>query len=193
MATYPYMVQAAYNILAAVFEQWQREPYRWMRERDIQAEIGGRLTQIFTLQGLGSIKGDYGWTASGFNREQIWSRVSYEPYVSYEYKGEASWCYPDIVIWDDISPNDPSPKYEEGESWPILWACELKYGSGDDGKWDIEKLGLLLDQGKIKFGCVVRIHFIHTPKGIGVEWDNTRHGRHLWICDASVPQTKSDS
>jgi len=196
MASYPYMVQTANNVLAAVIKQWQSEPYRWMREHDIQAEIGGRLSQVFMLQGLGSVEGEYGWVAPGIKSEeklQSWSRVSYEPYVPYLYEGKKTPCYPDIVIWNDLPPNTATPNYKKGEPWPILWACEIKYGSGDDGKWDVEKLTLLLDQKRIEFGCALRINYILDPKGIGVKWDPSPHGQHLWICDVSFPEIKNDS
>ena len=191
MAAYPFMVQTALNVLTGVFEQWHEEPYRWMKERDLQSEIGGRLNQIFTLQGLGSIRGNYKWAAPGFGKEQTWSRVSYEPYVYYEYEeGKSSYCYPDIVIWDDLEKGQTP---QEGQLWPILWACELKYGSLDDGSADVNKLKCLLKQEKIKFGCSVRIHYAKDPSGVGVKWSGTEHGRHLWICDIKVPETKKNS
>ena len=193
MAAYPYMVQSALNVLYAVFDQWQREPYRWIQERDIQAEIGGRLNQIFTLQGIGSVKGVYGWVSPGFDKEQTWSRVSFEPYVAFVHKGEQYRVRPDIVIWDDLKSNECPPKYDEGEFWPILWACEIKYGSGDDGSWDVVKLSMLLDYKKIKFGCAIRIHFVRDPKGVGINWGSNKHGIHLCICDISVPKKKNDA
>ena len=107
-----------------------------MKERDIQAEIGGHLIQIFMLQGLGTVTGTHKWVASGFNEKQSWSRVSYEPYVYYEYeKGKSSYCHPDIVIWDDLKPGETPLK---DQLWPILWVCELKYGSPDDGSYNVK-------------------------------------------------------
>ncbi len=97
----PYMVETAWKVLSAVFAQWYREPYRWTYEADLQAEIGGRLNQVFSFQGLGTVEGDYKWAASGFDREQTWSRVSYGTYVGYEYEpGNNAYYRPDIVIWD---------------------------------------------------------------------------------------------
>jgi len=190
MATYPFMVQTAYNVLSSVFEQWHKQPYRWMKERDLQSEIGGRLMQIFTLQGLGDIQGIHKWKAPGFDDKQVWSRISYEPYVAYEYdNGKTSYCYPDIVIWDSREKNDVIP---DGQLWPILWACELKYGSSDDGNYDVKKLTSLIDQGKIKFGCSVRVHFVKDPSGVGIKWKTSTHGHYLWECDVRMPEGEKE-
>ncbi len=191
MAAYPYMVQTALYVLEDVFKLWHKEPYRWMKERDLQAEIGGRLNQIFSLQGLGTVEGKLKWVASGFKADQSWSRVSYEPYVYYEYeKGKFSYCHPDIVIWDYLETGESPPEHQ---LWPILWACELKYGSPNDGSDDIKKLKKLIQQKKIKFGCAVRVHFTKGRKGIGIKWSDAGHGRHLWVCDVSMPKTKKSS
>jgi len=185
------MVQTASNVLTEVFKQWHKEPYRWMKERDIQAEFGGRLTQIFELQGLGIITGDHKWVAPGFSKRQSWSRVSYEPYVYYEYEpGESSYCYPDIVIWDDLKPGEIIPEHQ---LWPILWACELKYGSSNEGAWDVEKLHLLIDQQKIKFGCAIRMHYSEADCGDEIIWKDTPNNRYLWSCDVNVPELSKPS
>ena len=190
MAAYPYMVQTASNVLTAIFKEWQQWPYRWIKERDLLAEIGGRLNSIFSQQGLGEIASDYKWVAPGFDSQQTWSRVSFEPYVQYEYEErKSSYLFPDIVIWDDLEPETVIP---QGQLWPILWACELKYGSRDDGSSDVEKLNKLLEQGRIKFGCAVRVHFEPAPSGIGVAWSGNDKGRHLWICDVRMPASRDD-
>jgi len=191
MASYPFMVQTAYNVLNDVFKQWHNEPYRWNKEVDLQAEIGGRLNQIFMLQGLGTIKGQHKWVASGFDEKQSWSRVSFEPYVTYEYeKDKTSYIFPDIVIWKDLKSGENVP---DGQLWSILWACELKYGSSDPGRDDVDKLKLLIEQNKIDFGCSIRVHFINTPSGIGIKWSGAGKGHHLWICDVSMPTNQIEN
>lgn len=74
----------AWWTLRAVLNQWQREPFRWARERDIQAELGGRLNQVFSLQGLGTITGSYGHGLSDYDDQQTWARVSFKPYKRIE-------------------------------------------------------------------------------------------------------------
>lgn len=190
MATYPYMVQAAWNVLHAVFDQWYREPYRWTYETDLQAEIGGRLNQVFSLQGLGTVEGDYKWAAPGFDRKQQWSRVSYGTYISCEYEpGKSSHYHPDLVIWDELGQDGEIP---DGQLWPVLWACELKYDSPDDGSSDVEKLCQLIDQKKITYGCSVQVQHSKDPAGVGGEkWsypdDKHKRGLFLQVCDVTMP------
>ena len=187
MASYPYMVKTAWNVLETVVAQWHNEPYRWMRERDLQAEIGGRLNQIFSLQGLGTVTGEHKWVTPGFDRRQSWSRVSYEPYIYYEYEpGSSSNCHPDIVIWDDLGEGEVIP---DAQLWPILWACELKYGSPSDGSDDVEKLRKLINQKKIQYGCSVRVKYVKDHGGVGLKWRTagTELGQYLWVCDVSMP------
>jgi len=186
MAAYPYMVQTAFNVLQTIFDEWHVAPYRWMRERDLQAEIGGRLNTIFSMQGLGTVKGNYKWVAPGFEPEQEWNRVSYEPYVGYEYEpGKRTHCHPDIVIWKDREGSEPIP---EGQLWPILWACELKYGSPDDGSGDIKKLTTLIEQEYVQFGCCVKVQFVTSPAPVGYKWVYTSLGRQLWSADVWMPR-----
>jgi hypothetical protein len=167
-------------------EQWQGKPFLWARERDLQAEIGGRLTQVFSLQGLGTITGPYGHGLKGYVKEQTWSRVAFEPYVPYVYKGKTERCHPDIVIWDDLNGRE-APNYSAGETWPIVWACELKYGSRDNGEWDLEKLRLLIDQKRIRYGCCVNVEFSRAVTGDGITWEQTDMGRFLWLCQVRSP------
>lgn len=119
--------------------------------------------------------------------QQTWSRVSLEPYVPYLGEGESrSYCHPDIVIWDVNSEGQDPPS---GQLWPILWACELKYGSMDDGAYDVKKLGILIEEGRIRFGCSVRVNYIQSEHEIAVRWSyDPEHKRHLTVCDVSMPR-----
>jgi hypothetical protein len=98
-----------------------------------------------------------------------------------------SHCHPDVVIWKDLNTDEKPP---ENQIWPILWACELKYCSPDNGAGDVKKLINLILQGRIEFGCSIRVHFARDPHGIGINWQGTEHGRQLWICDVSMPEIK---
>ena len=190
MSAYPYLVQTAYNVINAVLAEWQEQPYRWLKERDLQAEISGRLSQIFNLQGKGTLQGKHRWIES----EQTWSRVSCEPYVGYVYYSKRSRCYPDIVIWKDID-SKKQPTDETSTGWPILWACELKYGSSNKGEWDREKLRLLLEQDKIEYGCSINIHFEKSSTSITLSWEKElvkgKQPNRLWVCDITLPKTSS--
>ncbi len=193
MASYPYMVQAAHNVIRAVIGEWHRQPFLWSRERDIQAEIGSRLSTIFSLQGLGTVSGDYGPIPTGWKPNQTWSRVAYEPYVRLVVDGRKSYCHPDIVIWHDSESTSRKPDYENGVGWPILWACEIKYGSGDDGTYDERKLGLMVDQGTVDYACAVRVHFVQSPTAQSVNWNTNGRGHRFWTCDIYAPKSEADS
>ena len=186
MAAYPFMIQTAWNVLRPVLDQWQNEPFRWARERGLQAEIGGRLNQVFSLQGLGTVTGSYGHLLPEYPEDiQSWARVAYEPRVPYKFNEGKYNCFPDIVIWDDF---DGIPDYLNDEIWPIAWACELKYGSNNYGEWDMEKLRLLIDQKKVTYGCSVNVQFSRTAKGIGVAWKtHEEFGHKLWQCLVQSP------
>lgn len=186
MASYPYLVQAAWYTLSAVLADWQKQPFRWERERDLQAEIGGRLNQVLSLQGLGSVTGPYGHGLADFPEEQTWARVAYEPCVAYDdpETNKPSWCYPDIVLWDNVN---SAPNNEARRVWPIAWACEIKYRSADAGEWDRRKLQLLRSQGRITFGCTVDVQLSRTTSGVGVEWNKIADGHFLWHCRVKAP------
>lgn len=189
MATYPFLVQTAWNTLGELLRQWQREPFLWAREIHIQAELGGRLSQVLSLQGMGTLTGSYGHGLRHFDERQTWSRVGYQPNIPYRYGDKLLRCHPDVVIWDDVDElgKPPSPDYASGHTWPIAWACELKYGSADSGEWDAEKLKLLLADGRIKFGCAVNVHFSPSADGIHIEWERTSPNSRLWICNVRTP------
>ena len=188
MASYPYLVQAAWYTLSAVLSDWQKEPFRWARERDLQAEIGGRLSQVLSMQGLGSVTGKYGHGLADFSEEQAWARVAYEPYVSYvdPETGKSCWCHPDIVLWDDLGKRS-TPNYQAREIWPIAWACEIKYRSADPGDWDRRKLTLLHSQGRINYGCMVDVQLSRKTSGVDVEWNKIAGERFLWHCCVHAP------
>lgn len=186
MASYPYLVQTAWWTLRGVLEQWQQEPFRWARERDLQAEIGGRLNQVFSLLGLGTITGPYGHGLPEYPDVQKWARVAFEPYVPYFSNSQKARCHPDIVIWDDLN-GRKVPNYENGEIWPIAWACELKYGSRDKGGRDLTKLHLLIEQQQIRHGCLVNVEFPRAADGSGITWEKTDKGRFLWLCQVRSP------
>ena len=182
MASYPFLVQVAWSGLRATLAEWQKEPDRWLGERDIQVEIASRLSNIYKLVGKDSVESK--------QTQKRWSRVSCEPYVAYTYSDEKPYrCHPDIVVWDDWGKKN-DPNYEAGENWPILWACELKYKVKRPGTWDKEKLSYLVSQGHIRYGCWVTISSAGSQSPTGIEWSKDDvHKIKLWHCDVSLPPT----
>ncbi|MFC1476706.1 hypothetical protein ACFL5S_01950, partial [Fibrobacterota bacterium] len=126
MAYYPYLVQIAWDVVSNFIFDFQSTPYKWSKEIDIHTELASRIQSVYNTIGRNSIIGNYKELEKNVVGNQIWSRVSCEPYISYVYNdGKSYYCYPDIVIWDRIkNPNLP-PEYDKN-NWPILWACEIK-------------------------------------------------------------------
>ena len=178
----------AKNVITAVMKQWQKEPFRWSRELDIQAEIGGRLSRVLELQGFGSVHGSYGHGRPDFPDHQTWARVAYESYVPYtDVMGKLHRCHPDIVVWDDLT-GDIEPDYPKGEVWPIAWACEIKYGSSDSGDRDKQKLAVLLAQGRIRRGCFLEVHFFRANHKPDMAWQTMDQQAFLDHCVVNMPQ-----
>lgn len=181
---YPYLVNSAWYVLEKLVRDWQKHPYRFDRERDVQVELASRLSTLFSLVDEDTVEGNYEDVIEGFQNNQLHSRIACEPYVPYTYKdGNDYGCYPDVVIWDEIEdPNSPP-----NENWPTLWACEIKYTTNEPGAWDIEKLEYLIEQKRIRFGGWLTMRFQRAKKGNGLLWKRNKLGSHLWTCEAFLP------
>jgi len=190
MSYYPYLVQTGWNVVERFLLDWQRQPYRWEHEIDVNAEIFSRLSTIYRLIGKDTIVGNYPNAVLGFEHKQEWSRAACQPCVSYTYSDKSKChCYPDIVIWDDIEdPNSPPDLH--GDNWPILWACEIKYGQQTPSDWDLKKLRYLISQKHIKYGCWLKMSLVRADYGSGLEWDRDQEEAKLWICEARLPSQK---
>ncbi len=144
------------------------------------------------MQGEGLVGKGLKWARSDAIQDQSWSRVSCEPYVGYEFNSEPHWCFPDIVIWADDRSRNKGPGGDTSTPWPIAWACELKYGSSNKGEWDVKKLRLLIEQGKIEYGCAINIHFETGADHVSVNWRkeivNQKRSRRLWVGNVAVPK-----
>ena len=115
--SYPYLVQIAWDTINQFIFDWQKQPYKWGTEINIQAEIYSRLSNAYNLIGKGTVTRNYKGAARGFERNQIWNRVSCEEKVNYKYKdGKKYHCFPDLIIWDEVDNPDCPPD----ENWPML-------------------------------------------------------------------------
>jgi hypothetical protein len=152
------ITRMAWDICEQFVAEWKETPFLWERERDLQAELYARLTSSLRVQGRLILPGFYDRAPAGYERRQYWSRVGCEPRVAYTIgpAGTATaYCYPDLVIWDQLRDSESPPP---SEYWPVLWACEIKMGGAQSGKtWDLEKLRLLIGTGRVKHGCA--LHF----------------------------------
>jgi hypothetical protein len=163
-------LKAVWAVLERLFAAWQRDPYRWANERDIQAALAGRLFARLDSLGVGHVVAtneEDDWSGLG---KQTWGRVACEPPV---YTGATKRIVkPDVVVWDAAPPTDDTRR------WPILWACELKYIDRAAGGGDLRKLrGMLSPKGTVRSACAVEILRDTAKRGNGVSCQRLAGGR----------------
>ena len=191
MAAYPYLVQIAWDTVNKFIEDWQREPYRWPRERDVQVELASRISSVYRVIGHDTVLGNYDDAVAGFEGNQRWNRVSCEHTLAYTYEnGEKYRCHPDIIIWDDIENPDLPPDVDWESNWPILWLCEVKLEGQQEENWDIKKMNYLLTQGDAKYACWLNLLFKRAESGDSITWKNPFKNKKLWLCTAMLPPLK---
>ncbi|QRN97557.1 hypothetical protein JRI60_00225 [Archangium violaceum] len=141
-------------------KEFLEQPYRYWQEIDVQVALTSRIDALLRSLGLDLVRGNYPRALTGFQGNQLWSRVSCEPSIWMEWKGKWSRCNPDIVIWKHLEDeNDPPDQLGEKwrGNWPMLWACEIKLDDVKKTGWDEKKLVQLLKSGELDFGCIVDI------------------------------------
>jgi len=185
MSYYPHLVQTAWHTVEQLVKDWVNNPHHWDREIDIQSELRARLATIFSLTGLGQVVfHEEGHPPSIESKTYRYSRVSCEPSIPYTYSDQKEHlAVPDVVIWDTLA--DPTIVPKDG--WPVLWACEIKYKSSDHSDWDEKKLGYLLDEKRIEFGCWLKFHIDNSLREPLISWDKRQYGTRLWVCTVSAP------
>lgn len=191
MANYPYLVNIAWDTVQKFIKDWQREPYRWPMERDVQVELASRISSVYKIIGRDTVRGNYSDAIPGFEHNQNWNRVSCEHTLSYIYKdGKRYRCHPDIIIWDDIDNPDSPPDAAGDRNWPMLWLCEIKLRGDEEESWDIEKMKYLLTQRDTKYACWLNLFLERVKTGDGISWDKPDKNEKLWICTAKLPALK---
>jgi hypothetical protein len=183
------LVKIAHTQIEQFIKDWQKSPYIWEKEADVQIEIASRIKHA-----LKKCKMDIYWAKyrkyvmKGHERGQIYSRVCCEPKVFYqETRNKTEVCRPDIVIWDSLkdaaSPDETLDK--KRINYPLLWVCEIKYRppwKKDDTArkkaWDLDKMKYLLQQeGGTKHACWLHINFKRAASGNGIGRKKLVHGR----------------
>lgn len=170
------LVRIAFKNIKRFIKDWQKSPYEWDKEIDIQTEISGRIKYAYKKLAKDTMKASYKVKVNGFEQEQLYSRVCCEPLIYYQDKnGERYSCFPDIVIYKDIEdPASPPDKIEQKINWPMLWVCEIKYwnewiSTSKKDEWDIEKMRYLLRQKDgAKYACWLTITRERTSIGNGI-------------------------
>lgn len=188
MARYPHLVDVAWDIVEKLVVDWKANPHYWEREIDVQAELRSRLAVAYSLLGRGEVIGEK--LRSSGSTEKVtyrFSRVACEPTIRLKAQnGGFDQIKPDVVVWDD--PDDPSQHMGDNDSsWPILWACEIKYLDPAPTGWDLEKLKSLIDQDSVEYGCWLTFNFDGKSSKANRTWDKNSHGNRLWTCKVTAP------
>lgn len=146
--------EIAWAVVNLFVVDWQQAPYRWSTEIDVQVELASRLLSEYKQIGKDTVIGNYRGAVPGFEHNQVWNRVCCEPKV---YFNNREYCYPDVVVWDDILDANSPPDAEEYRNWPIIWLCEIKLDWSDTSGWDQEKMKQLLTEDTTQYACGLQL------------------------------------
>lgn len=173
----------AWDIVETFLHDWQKEPYRWNQEIDVQVEIAGRLSTALKVIGKDTVKGNYHDAVSGFEGRQVWNRVCCEPKL---WLGPGEYCFPDVVVWDDIQNPDQPPDAIPGRNWPAIWLCEIKLDWSDTSRWDKEKLEQLISKDIARSAVGLELFRRRAEPGAdGLSWSLS--SSRLRFCKAKLP------
>ncbi len=129
-------------------KDWQRSPYRWNTEVDIQIEIVNRLSNVFKVHKILEQKAVYEVMNERTKEEVTSRRICCEwPTHYYDKKRKKVHCKPDIIVYDDLKDPKNPPSNKNGRNDPMFWVCEIKYKTDWGGDYqkrtrehDIEKI-----------------------------------------------------
>lgn len=125
------------KIIEEFIKDWQKSPFEYNTEIDIQAEIYCRLINQLKLYKSLTYKGVYRVQLNGYkDKSQVYRRISCEYPTYYYKKRRKNYCYPDIIIYRGDINNAPDNK--DGINFPMLLACEIKYETESGGDFNIE-------------------------------------------------------
>jgi hypothetical protein len=183
MASYPTLVQIAWDTVEQLVGDWIANPHFWEKEIDIQAELCTRLSLVYRTLGRSEV------TEIRDGKRFRYSRVCCEPQIPcVDSRGAQYRAVPDVVVWDELEGEQNDQDY-----WPILWACEIKYLTGNTGDLDKAKLGALIDQKRIAYGCWLSFKVNSRTTSPTFSWDKATHARRLWTCQAHAnPRTGTE-
>jgi hypothetical protein len=198
------LVDIAWGELERFIKEWQRAPFAWNKERDVQVELASRIKSAIEKRGKGSYKANYKCIrdkVKGFDDGQEFSRLCCEPLVYYEYeKDKRDICYPDIVICDaPENPASPGEPWRKKRNEPIIWVCEIKYqrewkkpySPEEKDVRDLEKIKCLFKQKEdgTEYACWLNMSRTRASSGDG--FPKLPKNRRLRIYNIKLPSIKS--
>lgn len=173
------LINIAWQQIEKFIKDWQKSPFEWNKERDIQVEITGRIKSAINRDECvywANYKGPR--KIKGFEKGQLSGRICCEPLTYYRYRdGKKYICRPDIVIFDSPkNPDLPEEVWKNKKNEPMLWICEIKYrrewradDSDRKGHWDLKKMKYLIKQKDgPKCACWLHIYLKRATSGNGV-------------------------
>ena len=135
------------QIVDTFVEEWAKTPLHWLQEIDVQCDLFSRLHKFLKDRNICHLKARH----SRYTNQHEFSRITCEPYVSL---GGTCYAHPDIVIWDDA--NNDSDTLNSGR-WPIIWACEIKYTTGEPEATDLKRLRQILEDNTALSACWIKL------------------------------------
>jgi hypothetical protein len=192
------VIRIAWVQIERFIKDWQKSPYEFEKERDVQVELVSRIK--FALKKHKIYWANFKkYIMKGDEQGQIYSRVCCESAIRYEdNKTRHNICRPDIVIWDNLEkPDSPDDDlWKSGRNPHILWICEIKYlppWKADDelrkDHWDLDKMKRLLKQKDVEYACWLHINFRRAISGNGYKRNILEKGR-LHRYDIKLPSVK---
>lgn len=170
------LVRIVWQQVEQFIKEWQKSPYEFEKERDIQVELVSRIKLALKSHKTYWAKFSK-YILKGDESGQVYSRVCCEPRIYYkDNKSICNVCRPDIVIWDNLKnpslPEEFLPK--SGKNPHMLWICEIKYAPPWKTKeeerknaWDLDKMKCLLKQKDLEYACWLHISFKRAKSGNG--------------------------
>ena len=150
-------LELAHRVVMQFLQEWQWQPHRWWREIDVQVEIASRLQRALALVGLDRMPAVFPKVGKGQA-----SVIHCEPGMVREPEATKGLVHPDIVMWEHMPPGQDERHVTTGEV-TALWACEIKYTSGQSSDGDVEKLRKLQEGDRLRCGAFVQMDFQKVP------------------------------
>jgi hypothetical protein len=154
--TFEQVVQLSEQVIKEFISDWQKTPFCWLQEIDIQVELTHRFRNRLPENYRNfSAKHDH-----ERNKQNRFQRVTCEPYVKLPVN---SWIHPDIVIWADQV--EQKENYVNSGRYPIDLLCEIKYSFNENisGEGEDQKRLLASLESESRPQLAVQLVFIQKP------------------------------
>jgi len=163
------------NRVDTFISEWKTNPSHWLQEIDVQCDLARRIHLLLKHQKADVLQARH----SHYQAEREFSRLTCEPYVSLGGAG-TSYAHPDIVVWDD---HDSRMTTLNSGKWPMVWACEIKYTTGEPDPTDLDRLRQMLRDKVLYVGCWIKL-IVNTTTDMSDH--DTTNDPNLWIIEERV-------